>query len=599
MKIVQNSIFYLVLLFATTGFGQNISLFKQFNGRFDFVFFGNTLNQAENGQGGPCVINTSSIAALNLASGDVVENAYLYWAGSGTGDINVKLNGVNIISQRNFSVLQGTSGLTFFSAFADITTQIKNTGNGLYTLSDLDLTGVIDDYCSNATNFGGWAIIVVYKNPILPLNQLGVYDGLQFVPSQIDITLNSLNVIDNMDAKIGFIAWEGDRLLHNNETLRINGNDIGNPPLNPVDNAFNGTNSFTGATDLYNMDLDVYNIQNNINIGDTTAEIQLTSSQDFVMINAIVTKLNSQLPDATINIDDVVVNCDSNVIVVDYTVSNINCTDILLTNTPIAIYVNGVYLQSTATVGDIPVEGTQTGQVTLTIPAGTVSPFDLQFIVDDDGTGTGTGIRIEIEETNNRDLESVTLLFSPTFNPVDNLETCNLGLSRGLFNFANYDDLIKTNPSDTVQFFETLVDAQNNVNPVLNPTNYIATTTPKLIFARLDNSNCSAVTSFLLITRNCPPEVHDFVSADGDSFNDSFYVEGLRDIFLNYKTSIYNRWGTLVWSGNNNTPDWDGFANKGALLDTNEIPAGTYYYVIELNDPDYSKPLTGYLYLTR
>jgi hypothetical protein len=46
------------------------------------------------------------------------------------------------------------------------------------------------------------------------------------------------------------------------------------------------------------MDLDVYTIQNNINIGDT-AQIQLTSGQDFVMINAIVTKLNSQLPDAT------------------------------------------------------------------------------------------------------------------------------------------------------------------------------------------------------------------------------------------------------------------------------------------------------------
>jgi hypothetical protein len=66
-----------------------------------------------------------------------------------------------------------------------------------------------------------------------------------------------------------------------------------------VDNAFNGTNSFTGST-LYNMDLDVYNIQNN-NIGDTSAQIQLTSGQDFVMINAIVTKLNSQLPDATLH----------------------------------------------------------------------------------------------------------------------------------------------------------------------------------------------------------------------------------------------------------------------------------------------------------
>ncbi|MET0759803.1 MAG: gliding motility-associated C-terminal domain-containing protein, partial [Flavobacterium sp.] len=63
--------------------------------------------------------------------------------------------------------------------------------------------------------------------------------------------------------------------------------------------------------------------------------------------------------------------------------------------------------------------------------------------------------------------------------------------------------------------------------------------------------------------------------------------------------SIYNRWGALVWTGNNNTGDWDGFATKGILLDNHEIPAGTYYYVIELNDPDYQSPLVGYLYLTR
>jgi hypothetical protein len=47
----------------------------------------------------------------------------------------------------------------------------------------------------------------VYKNANL-LNQLTVYDGLQYVPNEINITLNSLNVIDNQDARIGFVAWE-------------------------------------------------------------------------------------------------------------------------------------------------------------------------------------------------------------------------------------------------------------------------------------------------------------------------------------------------------------------------------------------------------
>jgi gliding motility-associated-like protein len=68
---------------------------------------------------------------------------------------------------------------------------------------------------------------------------------------------------------------------------------------------------------------------------------------------------------------------------------------------------------------------------------------------------------------------------------------------------------------------------------------------------------------------------------------------------LKYKVSIYNRWGTLIWTGNNTTQEWDGFATNGILLDNKEIPTGTYFYIIDLNDPDYSESLTGYLYLTR
>ena len=51
------------------------------------------------------------------------------------------------------------------------------------------------------------------------------------------------------------------------------------------------------------MDIDFYNIENNINPGDTNATIQLTSSQDLVMVNNIVTVFNTELPEATIEIE--------------------------------------------------------------------------------------------------------------------------------------------------------------------------------------------------------------------------------------------------------------------------------------------------------
>ena len=79
----------------------------------------------------------------------------------------------------------------------------------------------------------------------------------------ITINLNSLNVLDDVGSKIGFLAWEGDSLLDIDESLKINGDVLSNSQ-NPPTNAFNSTNSFSGENNLFNMDLDVYDIQNNI-----------------------------------------------------------------------------------------------------------------------------------------------------------------------------------------------------------------------------------------------------------------------------------------------------------------------------------------------
>ena len=590
---------FIITLISATAFGQDVSLYQQFNGKFDFTFIGNTLNPEEDSYMTIPVINTSSSATLNLGPNDIVEKAYLYWAGCGPGDYEVKLNTTTITPERIFNHHRtiGNFEMDFFSSFTDITTQIQTTGNGLYTLSELDLNEWIDYYFQTRTNFGGWAIIIIYKNNTLPINQLNLYDGLQAIPDQIDITLNSLNVIDNQNSKIGFLAWEGDENLAVNETLRINGNIIGNPPLNPADNAFNGTNSFTNSDQLHNMDLDVYDLQNNIQVGDTTAQIEMTSGQDFVMINAIVTKLNSQLPDAQIAINDLRVLCNSREVTIDYTVSNFDATAPLQANTPIAIYLNGILIGNTQTLNEIAVDGTENGTITLQIPTATASPFDLKFVVDDDGTGHG--IVIEIIEKNNETSQSAALVISQPLIQLNDLISCNEGYGKGIFDFSNYENLIKQNTTDTVTFYPTPEDLQNNTNPILNISNYTAQTTPTSLYVKVDNGNCYNTTSFLLTTKTCPPVVYNFVSANNDTVNSTFHIDGLRGVFLQYKLYVYNRWGKLIWTGNNNTPEWDGYATNGLVLNHSIVPEGTYYYVLELNDKEYLEPLIGYLYLSR
>ena len=565
-------IFSIICLFFFTGvFSQDISLFRQFNGQYDYTAFGNTLNVEENGQGGQCFILTSSSANFQLQPNQEVVAAYLYWAGSGPGDFNVTFNQVPLTAERTFTESYNSGGqdYIYFSAFADVTEQIQTTGNGNYTLSDLDLTLVIPAYCSppgSGTNFGGWAVTVVYEDVTLPNNQVNIFDGLESVSrvdQTLDITLNNLMVLDTEGAKIGFLAWEGDRGLAVNETLRINGNILSNLPLNPPDNAFNGTNSFTGSDVLYNMDIDVYPISNYINPGDTSATIQLTSGQDFVMVNNIITVLNTELPDATISIDNIIggTECGNRELTIDYTVYNFNSTDILPAGTPIAFYADESLVAQRTTLGAIPIDGQESGTVTFTVPNGIAADFILKAVVDD--TGNGTGIIDEINEENNEDETPIHLLVNPIITGLQNLETCDV-IGEEFFNLTEATSQI--DPIYTLSFHFSEADAQNNENPIQNPENFQNTENPQTIYIRVSNPDCFLVDSFTVEVVPCPLP---------DATIELPEISACRDRELLLPFTVYNLEATAPLPANTSIA----FYTDGALLALSQtrqsIPIGS------------------------
>jgi len=575
-------------------FGQDVALYSQLNGRYDYVAIGNTLNIVENGTASTCAILTESSATLNLDTNQVIKAAYLYWAGSGTGDFDITLNAIPISAERTFNDSLDEQR-QFFAAFADITDQVINIGNGVYTLSDLDLTTVIPPFCPTGTNFAGWAITVIYEDDNLPLNQINVYDGLQSVPTDLTITLDNLNVLDNDGAKIGFIAWEGDSALAVNEQLTINGNIIGNPPLNPTNNAFNGTNSFTGETNLYNMDIDFYDVQNNISIGDTSATIQLTSGQDFVMINNIITVLNSQLPDATIVFNDVIVECNSRIVTIDYTVSNTNSTAILPASTPIAFYAESELIGQSSTVSDVLIGASESGTITLNIPENIDVLFSLTANVDDDGMGTGNVA--EINETNNEAQVIVELILIPPITNLPNILECDEGFNMTEFDLTIQYENIEAE-SENITFHSTLEDSESGDNEINIPENFNNTESPQTIYVRISNDICFETAQFNIAVENCPPFIPEGFSPNEDGTNDNFNIVGLRDIFEDFEILIYNRYGTLIFKGNNSIPNWDGTANKGINNKGKPMPVGTYFYVLHLNDSNY-KTMSGWVYLNK
>lgn len=92
-------------------------------------------------------------------------------------------------------------------------------------------------------------------------------------------------------------------------------------------------------------------------------------------------------------------------------------------------------------------------------------------------------------------------------------------------------------------------------------------------------------------------EINPFngISRNNDNLNSYFHINCIED-FPNNIVKIYNRAGTLVYQSegyDNNTILFDGISNKGIRPMGDNLPDGTYFYVIDKHDG--SKPLAGYL----
>jgi len=343
------------------------------------------------------------------------------------------------------------------------------------------------------------------------------------------------------------------------------------------------------------MDIDIFSFDAFVNVGDTTADIKITSNGDFVLINTVLTKFTTEAIDATIVIDNVLTECNENQITVDYSTFNSNATGVLPANTLIAIYVNDILVQTTETVNNIQNGESESNTIVITIPPAVESPFELTFVVDDDGTGVGNVT--ETNEENNWFTVDVNLSISTSLPTIEPFKSCNLGFGNGSFNLEELANQLAEQYEGEISLHENLSDAQVGINAISILSNY-QSETPKKLYIRLETDPCSSITSVDLEVRNCPPTVYNFISANEDGFNDFFFIDGLRNIFLNFEIEIYNRWGQLIWKGNQNTDDWRGEVTEDVKWSGDISADGTYFYLLFLNDPNYPKPMQGFLYIT-
>ncbi len=120
-----------------------------------------------------------------------------------------------------------------------------------------------------------------------------------------------------------------------------------------------------------------------------------------------------------------------------------------------------------------------------------------------------------------------------------------------------------------------------------------------------DCGNVTIKEQLLLVEPGCNCLEDMFISKaitpNGDIYNDYFKVEGIDDCGIP-TLKMFNRWGALVYQSDNYDAKkgrWRGTAENGGttLGGNNELPTGTYYYIIEIRNSNV-KAITGHVYLS-
>jgi hypothetical protein len=250
-------------------------------------------------------VNSSS-ATVTLPAGATVLWAGLYWgadtsagtngavaptaAAKGTVKLKVPGGSYQSISAAAADVLTSSLQATRYRAFRDVTALVTAGGSGVYSVADIQ-AGTGQD------RFGGWGLMVAYRDNAQPIRRLNVYDGLGTVDSghtfSTVIAPFHTPATGTVTTKAGLLSYEGDASLAT-ETATFNGQPL-TDALNPANNAMNSTieaggTRFSAKTPDYvnqfGFDLDTFTNAGALINDQSSATLAFSSTNEYFMPSA-------------------------------------------------------------------------------------------------------------------------------------------------------------------------------------------------------------------------------------------------------------------------------------------------------------------------
>ena len=544
-----------------------------------------------------------------------------------------------------------------YVCFKDITHLIKSLDSpyGTYQLANIEAqTGFLFQHGGgNTGTSGGWQIVFIYESPKLVAKNISIFDGYAHITrdfNNYDVGFSGFNTIPsgpvNVNTLIG--ALEGDRGLIG-DRFQIQ-NTIGNyvdisAPFRDSSNFFNSRitvndSNFTdrnpASLNTLGFDAAVFplNNTNNIIIGNSqsSATIRLASNQETYGLFLIGLSVEVWVPD----LYPLFVNTSA----IDNTT---NATDTVTYSFNVANTGNDNALN--VVFSEMLPENIEFISAD-NLPTGVTFNYDtdtrvLEFFVEDglvDVNDTSLNIQFDVVVKDACYFleERCDLNFDIQFE-------ANYTGEQNPNNFTTYsssvlDDCELGNPLTTtinqpIPQWETPtgsldrsisnndIDALNEVQSLFPVTDICNFNIIKTTGDFVQNSDCDyngTYTNTWTFTDACGRTIEDFVQVisvssnrlfngeditiskvvtpNQDPWNEYFTINQINGCGFTVDLKIFNRWGAIIYQSEDYQNNWNGTTSRSAIGAANQVPSGTYFYVINMKNSGLA-PIAGTLYL--